>query len=994
MERVRIVTPRDGYTPANPDNNDNTNLNPNPPPRRHIGFVEQSDPRASFVSDYYSRPDTPDVAPSETSSPYEPHGGYAPTPEYGPGYAAGHEPQYSQKPSPIIVKPRGTGAGGSLSPTESELDIGGMSRRLGATGLKHSRTTINRRVKTVKLSSSGNFVIKQRVPDEALQNANFNKGEEFESMRYTAATCDPDHFIERNYNLRLTNYRRHIEIFVVVTMYNEDQDNFNRTMFGLAQNIKYLCEKGKYGWDADGWQKVAVCIVSDGRSKIHPNVLKVLEVMGVYQEGLAQASVNDEPTAAHIFEYTAQTFVDPKHQPWGAREGMPPMQTIFCLKEKNAKKINSHRWFFKAFSSLIEPRVCVLIDVGTRPKEDSLYALWKAFFRNEQIAGACGEIRADLGSGLQYFKSIMNPLVASQNFEYKISNLLDKSLESAFGYISVLPGAFSAYRWKALQDTGPGEGPLAKYFEGEQREGKPQDSSIFSANLYLAEDRILCFELVAKKNANWTLHYVSRAAADTDVPDSVPEFLSQRRRWLNGSLFAGFYALANIGRIWQSRHSFGRKIAFTIQYMYNIVNQIFSWFILGNFAVTFYYLFAELQSILEDPSVKPGETASKLINVLINIARFSYPVALICLFIISFGNRPQAFRRTYTVVMFGFGVIGAVMIGLLVRRCLTLAHTQLSGLDQAYANLFRPLLAQTSSETTDGGQLLVNALLMQVANVTKTNVDANLKQSKHEALIYMVTLASTFGVYFFASFIQFDFMHMFTCFIQYLLLLPSYINVLTVYALSNLHDVSWGTKGDSKAEVLPSVLAKKEKDGTVVADVSVAADRHDLSVHYKEALSDLQRLSHSPKEPPPPPDAKQKQEDDYKSFRTTMMLTYLGTNALLFALATQLSVNAYLLVLLCAVAGISAMKLMGVLAYLFMKFLAEVGHCCDGRSDRGRWKKQNKGWTPRRAGSRSPPPRGRAKDESELAMLERGAPMSSKESVYSSGSTATFVSMG
>jgi cellulose synthase/poly-beta-1,6-N-acetylglucosamine synthase-like glycosyltransferase len=39
--------------------------------------------------------------------------------------------------------------------------------------------------------------------------------------------------------------------------------------------------------------------------------------------------------------------------------------------------------------------------------------------------------------------------------------------ESVFGYITVLPGAFSAYRYIALQNDVTGEGPLQKYFLGE-----------------------------------------------------------------------------------------------------------------------------------------------------------------------------------------------------------------------------------------------------------------------------------------------------------------------------------------------------------------------------------------------------------------------------------------------------------------------------------------------------------------------------------------------
>ena len=53
-----------------------------------------------------------------------------------------------------------------------------------------------------------------------------------------------------------------------------------------------------------------------------------------------------------------------------------------------------------------------------------------------------------------------------------------------------------------------------------------------------AEDRILCFELVAKAGDRWTLTYVKPSKAETDVPESAPELIGQRRRWLNGSFAA------------------------------------------------------------------------------------------------------------------------------------------------------------------------------------------------------------------------------------------------------------------------------------------------------------------------------------------------------------------------------------------------------------------------------------------------------------------------
>ena len=39
----------------------------------------------------------------------------------------------------------------------------------------------------------------------------------------------------------------------------------------------------------------------------------------------------------------------------------------------------------------------------------------------------------------------------AQQLEYHFAHLVDKSFESLFGFIHVLPGAFSAYRMEALR---------------------------------------------------------------------------------------------------------------------------------------------------------------------------------------------------------------------------------------------------------------------------------------------------------------------------------------------------------------------------------------------------------------------------------------------------------------------------------------------------------------------------------------------------------------
>jgi chitin synthase len=98
------------------------------------------------------------------------------------------------------------------------------------------------------------------------------------------------------------------------------------------------------------------------------------------------------------------------------KEGNLSLALTYCrLQHANGQiQINSHRWFFNAFGPLLNPNVCILIDVGTKPSNTSLYHLWKAFHSNPNVGGACGEIYAELGKGCS---NLLNPLVAAQNFE-------------------------------------------------------------------------------------------------------------------------------------------------------------------------------------------------------------------------------------------------------------------------------------------------------------------------------------------------------------------------------------------------------------------------------------------------------------------------------------------------------------------------------------------------------------------------------------------------
>jgi chitin synthase len=88
------------------------------------------------------------------------------------------------------------------------------------------------------------------------------------------------------------------------------------------------------------------------------------------------------------------------------------------------------------------------------------------------------------------------------------------------------------------------------------------------------------------------LQYVKSAKASTDVPTTIPEFISQRRRWLNGSLFAALHATIYMFRIWSSGQGFFRKLVLQFEFIYNAIQLLFTWTSLANFYLAFFFVSA------------------------------------------------------------------------------------------------------------------------------------------------------------------------------------------------------------------------------------------------------------------------------------------------------------------------------------------------------------------------------------------------------------------
>jgi chitin synthase len=304
--------------------------------------------------------------------------------------------------------------------------------------------------------------------------------------------------------------------------------------------------------------------------------------------------------------------------------------------------------------------------------------------------------------------------------------------------------------------------------------------------------------------------------------------------------------------MYKSGHNILRMFFFHIQMIYNIANVIVSWFSLAAFWLTT----SVIMNLVGQPTTENGNsafpfgnTATPIINT---ILQYIYLGVLLLQFILALGNRPKGSKLIYIASFFVFALIQLYIIVLslyLVVRAFTTNTTDI--------------------DTHDG---------------TKKFLETFFGSSGPGIII--IALASTFGLYYVASFLYWDPWHMFTSFFQYLLIAPSFINILMIYAFSNWHDVSWGTKGSDKAEALPSAQTKKDDKGTATVVEEVDKPQADIDSQFEATVK--RALT-------PYVEPKGKEEttldDSYRNFRTRLVATWIFSNTLLALAITSDSLD-------------------------------------------------------------------------------------------------------
>lgn len=375
-------------------------------------------------------------------------------------------------------------------------------------------------------------------------------------------------------------------LIICITLYNEPEKALLLSLYSVVKAIEAIYDK------IGCFNRVTVTIIADGLDKISDSVIDLLNKLKITQnrQDYSRFGVsiydNDISIRSVIDYYTELSERGDIGTKWISLSDNSntkkeynslfryDFRTLLVVKEENKGKLNSHWWFFKIFCKKLNPVYCFQLDAGTAIDSESLYLFWKYMEQHKNVGASASRVQVPSS------KNRLNVLKFWQFGDFATQKLIDWPAEIFSGYLSVIPGQFCVFRWAAISSTKGNtdeknensKTPLDYYFRG------LSDLGPFESNMFLAEDRILGYEIISRKNSSWQLAYVPEVLAITDPCDTLTELFHQRRRWINSSFACNLWLIFKIfNYLSVSRASLMQKAHTLFAVPWLIINCMIQW---------------------------------------------------------------------------------------------------------------------------------------------------------------------------------------------------------------------------------------------------------------------------------------------------------------------------------------------------------------------------------------------------------------------------------
>ena len=273
----------------------------------------------------------------------------------------------------------------------------------------------------------------------------------------------------------------------------------------------------------------------------------------------------------------------------------------------------------------------------------------------------------------------------------------------------------------------------------------------------------MCLAIYIKVNCAYELAYVPDAKAFTDAPPSTLILMKQRRRWMNGAFFGTKKVIANVINMVsckRTKHGCGKKCMLSFFMFYMTALYTLQFFIVGAMFASIYAFFDQVFNTIFEGNYKLEELYNDGLFTL--IFAYVYIFLIVMTLILSLALPIERSKTWFNIILFCFGTLTTMSIfGMII-------YLQATGFI-APEKKYNPTIEEwePTGEYNFSYLVLAGVIMLSIYTVP--------------FIMRPVDFLSNLAGYIVGL-------------LAYILMIPMFVNVFSIYSFCNLHDVSWGNR--------------------------------------------------------------------------------------------------------------------------------------------------------------------------------------------------------